>query len=281
MRKKPVDFPPSKKQRELFQTQRKRQPAPHNVKRPVDFSKSAVEAAAALPEASQPAAALSRSEMLQLKELVLFRHPKLLVLDKPAGMAVQGSAMSLASLMPTIDSLFPADTTTHKTKTKDDVQTHSATGAADDRQQPRLVHRIDRHTSGCLMIARNSDAARQITNRFHKGLVKKHYLAIVSGALPNHEGEISIPIEERRDGGVRVRGDLLTKGPLAFRFMAKASKPAVTRYRVLSSWTLRGRPMVSLVELEPTWHTLAVPSWATPSTALSTFCQRRYAAISA
>jgi RluA family pseudouridine synthase len=98
-----------------------------------------------------------------------------------------------------------------------------------------LVHRLDKETSGVMMLAKNKDAQRQYSGYFTKGQIKKTYLALVSGAITQDEGTIDAPIGNNR------------KDP---RFMAidfgKRGKKAVTNWRLLADFG-----NAALVAVEP------------------------------
>jgi len=69
----------------------------------------------------------------------------------------------------------------------------------------RLVHRLDRETSGALLVARDAIAARALSTAFERGEVSKEYLALVRGEIDREEGEIDLPIGPARDSRVRYR----------------------------------------------------------------------------
>jgi 23S rRNA pseudouridine1911/1915/1917 synthase len=99
--------------------------------------------------------------------------------------------------------------------------------------RPGLVHRLDRATSGLMVIAKTQRALVTLSKHFRRRLVEKRYLALVRGRLNKTEGIIDAPIG--RDPDHRPRWRVLTNG-----------KPAETRFKVLD----RGED-ATLVELEP------------------------------
>lgn len=90
------------------------------------------------------------------------------------------------------------------------------------------LHRLDRATSGALVIARNSDAARRLASSLAAGDVERRYLALVRG-VPSESGEIDATLRRRKDSDASDR------------------VPALTRYRRL--WVFENR--YSLVEARP------------------------------
>jgi 23S rRNA pseudouridine1911/1915/1917 synthase len=99
--------------------------------------------------------------------------------------------------------------------------------------RPGLVHRLDRDTSGLLVVAKTQAALSRLSQHFHRRLVEKRYLAVVGGVVASEALEIEAPIG--RDEAARP----------AWRVM-ETGKPAQSRLRVLER---RGRR--TLVELEP------------------------------
>ena len=104
------------------------------------------------------------------KSLVLHEDELVLVLNKPAGLAVQGGTKTLHH----IDRLL------------------SAWGEGPER--PRLVHRLDRDTSGVLILGKTPAAAAHLSGAFAKRRAKKTYWALVAGQPKPAEGIIDLPL---------------------------------------------------------------------------------------
>ncbi|HEY5107088.1 MAG TPA: RluA family pseudouridine synthase [Caulobacteraceae bacterium] len=115
-------------------------------------------------------AALSPRDIAFAKSLVLFEDDQVLVLNKPAGLAVQGGTKTSRHL----DGLL------------------GAWGAGMTR--PRLVHRLDRDTSGVIVLGRTPAAAAALAGAFAKRLASKTYWAIVHGVPSPEEGTIDLPL---------------------------------------------------------------------------------------
>ena len=102
-----------------------------------------------------------------------------------------------------------------------------------DLIRPGLVHRLDRATSGLMVIAATPRSLAVLSRHFHRRLVEKRYLALVRGRVLESAGAIQAPIgrdpDSRPQWGVRENG-----------------KPSETRFRVLDR-----SPASTLVELEP------------------------------
>jgi tRNA pseudouridine32 synthase/23S rRNA pseudouridine746 synthase len=112
----------------------------------------------------------SNTDQPDLADRVLFIDGEALVLDKPAGLAVDRPKAGGDSVTARLDEL------------KFGFQ-----------RPPVPVHRLDRDTSGCLLLARNPKAARIFAQGFESGAVEKTYLAVVERALEG-EGVIDMPL---------------------------------------------------------------------------------------
>src|SRR6201999_1294453 len=103
-----------------------------------------------------------------LKEMILFEDAHVMVLNKPAGLAVQGGS----GITRNVDDMLEV--------------MRDAKG-----QKPRLVHRLDRETSGCLLIAKTRFAATALTGSFRHRSARKIYWALVAGVPKPKQGRIS------------------------------------------------------------------------------------------
>ena len=88
------------------------------------------------------------------------------------------------------------------------------------RENLRLVHRLDRETSGVLLVAEDPRTSRALATAFERGAVHKEYLALVAGVMQQDRGVIEVPIGEAAGSHVYVR------------LQAGSGKPALTRWRV-------------------------------------------------
>lgn len=98
-----------------------------------------------------------------------------------------------------------------------------------------LVHRLDKETSGVMMLAKNKDVQRQFSGYFTKGQIKKTYLALVSGAVTQDSGTIDAPIGNNRKDPRLMCVDFSKRG-----------KKAVTNWRLLADFG-----SAALVAVEP------------------------------
>ncbi len=151
----------------------------------------------------------------EAQSLVLYRDKDILVINKPAGLAVQGGSKVSKHL----DGMLPA------------LQ-------FDGKQVPRLVHRLDKDTSGVMLLARHSAAAATLQRAFAQKTIRKTYLALVVGVPQPYEGEIESKLDKlaREEGGLEKMMSVEEDG-----------KRALTRYRTLEHLAKK----IALVELEP------------------------------
>lgn len=121
---------------------------------------------------------------------IVFEDDSLIVVNKPAGMAVhEGKTVAKReSLLGMLESRY-----------------------RDRGIKPRLVHRLDKDTSGLLLVAKNESTAAELERAFESRAVEKTYLCLLAGRLPQDAGTIDFPLPGREGTPVR----------------------ALTRYRVL------------------------------------------------
>ena len=129
---------------------------------------------------------------------VLYEDERVLVVNKPAGIASEPErwAREKASVAGGLVQLA-------RERTEDDAQN------APLEFRPRLLHRLDKDTSGALAVAKDLETERCLRHAFEVGEVHKTYLAIVEGEYPETDGEgelIDLPLESdaRRSGRMRV-----------------------------------------------------------------------------
>ena len=140
----------------------------------------------------------------ELQARVLYRDGAVLIIDKPAGIAVHAGPGGGEDLEALFDAL--------------------RFGLA---RPPALAHRLDRDTSGCLVLGRNPKALRRLARLFSEGRVEKTYWAVVEGAPDRPSGTIDLPLAKisTKKAGWRMVVDKVAD--------KAAGKPAVTTYRTL------------------------------------------------
>jgi 23S rRNA pseudouridine1911/1915/1917 synthase len=142
---------------------------------------------------------------------VLYEDPDVLVVNKPAGLVVHPSPGHWSGTM--VNALLARDT---------------EYGGIAGVQRPGIVHRLDRETSGLIMVAKTDAAQTGLMAQLKARRVKKTYLALVQGSVAAAAGRIEAPIG--RDPRQRTRMAIVPDG-----------RPSVTGYRVrerFRAWTL-------------------------------------------
>src|SRR5580658_1293590 len=157
-----------------------------------------------LPEASEPPPrdGLSSADRAFVKGLVLYEDDEVLALNKPAGLAVQGGTKTTKH----VDRLL------------------SAWGEGLER--PRLVHRLDRDTSGVLILGKSPAAASKLAGAFARRRSEKTYWAIVVGTPKPAEGLIDLPLAKQGFGDREMVAPVSPKDP--------AAEPAQTEFVTIS-----------------------------------------------
>lgn len=155
---------------------------------------------------------------------ILYEDKDILVLDKPAGLA------------------------THPAATNPDERTvvgfllarwPEVKGVGEDPSRPGIVHRLDKETSGVLLIAKTQEAFAFLKRKFMERGVEKTYRALVLGKMPHHKGEVARPI-----GRGKKFGKFTTKRPRG------KVREARTRWNVLGEYRNNGE-LFSLLEVRP------------------------------
>jgi 23S rRNA pseudouridine955/2504/2580 synthase len=153
---------------------------------------------AAAPPGKRPSAAIPQHETRSLRLAVLYRDDDVLAINKPSGLAVQGGT----GLDRHLDGMLEA------------LQFEAA-------ERPRLVHRLDRDTSGVLLLARNVRAAAELTQAFRRKDCRKVYWAVVAGVPKRSSGRIDLALSKLPGrAGERMASD-------------EEGKAAITEYTVL------------------------------------------------
>jgi 23S rRNA pseudouridine955/2504/2580 synthase len=117
---------------------------------------------------------------VSMLDRILYEDKRLLVIDKPTGIAVHGGSGISHGVIELVRHARP------------------------DLKDISLVHRIDRETSGCLVLAKRRSALRELHERFRKGQVEKNYLALVVGDWQFGDQLIDVPLlVQNRKGGER------------------------------------------------------------------------------
>jgi 23S rRNA pseudouridine955/2504/2580 synthase len=168
------------------------------------------EATTKKPRAVMP---LTEEQLAQAEAMLIERTESALVLNKPPGLATQGG-----------------------TKTHSHVDGLLDAYAGEDEPRPRLVHRLDKDTSGVLLVARTPGSAAFFSKRFSGRSAKKVYWALVVGVPDVAEGMIDAAIAKQPGtGGEKMHVD------------EENGQPARTKYRIVE----RAGNRAAWLELEP------------------------------
>lgn len=146
---------------------------------------------------------LSADDVTFVQRLVIYKDADILALNKPPGLAVQGGSSTTEHLDRLLDGL-----------------------AFDAPERPRLVHRLDKDTSGVLLLARSRAVAAKLGRNLKHRSARKLYWALVIGVPRIGMGEIKLPLVKKGGHGGDER--VHPAGP-----EDDDARPAMTRYAVL------------------------------------------------
>ncbi len=156
----------------------------------------------ALTVAPVASAAVVDSQLLaQLRQAIVFENNELLIIDKPSGLAVHGGSGIRCGLIEMLQQARPALTFL------------------------ALAHRLDRDTSGCLMLAKTPQILRELHALLRQGEVKKRYQALTLGQWPPGVSEVSLPLRRNQ----LQSGERMVK-------VDESGKASITRFRPLEHW---------------------------------------------
>ena len=156
---------------------------------------------------------LTEDEAAFVQEMVLAKGRDWFMLNKPPGLATQGGTKTVQHLDRLLDGL-----------------------ADDEGQRPKLVHRLDKDTSGVLLVARSARAAGHFSKAFSGRTARKVYWALITGVPSAEEGLIDAPLAKQPGtGGEKMHVD------------EENGLPARTRYRLID----RAGNRAAWVELQP------------------------------
>ncbi len=154
----------------------------------------------------------SARDKKMLKDSILFEDKDVLVINKPPGLAVQGGTGLSRHLDGFLAAIYSAE------------------------ERPKLVHRLDRETSGVLVLAKSDVAAAKLSEAFRRHDTRKYYWALTHGVPKPKQGKVQLALLKGTDGKVVVDEE--------------EGKPATTLYQVVESamkvafvalWPLTGR----------------------------------------
>ena len=158
---------------------------------------------------------VSPAQIQLIKDNIIYSDADLIVINKPAGLAVQGGSkikISIDDIMPKI--LESSETWSEGTPTH------------------KLVHRLDKETSGILLIALNNYTAQELAHAFKSHLVEKKYFAILTGHIKVNNGQISSIIN--KDNNKIIEEDNAITN---YKVLAKKSKASFIEFKPITGKT--------------------------------------------
>lgn len=164
---------------------------------------------------------------------VVYEDSDLMVIDKPAGMLVHPTRGEKSGTLANALAYYLNRAAIMKGSNSSTAETDGDIVKSQPLIRPGLVHRLDRATSGLMVIAKQQRALSILTRHFNRRLVEKRYLALVHGLIKEDELTISAPIGRYPEA--HPKWNVLPGG-----------KPAETHLRVIER-----RGGASLLELEP------------------------------
>lgn len=168
---------------------------------------------------------------------ILYEDENVIVVNKPAGLTVHPSSHEpTGTLTDYLLEKYP------EIKGVGDP----LTGQGQEILRPGLVHRLDKDTSGVLIVARNQKSFEFLKNQFQERRVSKQYIALVAGRVVKEEGTIDLPIARYRKMPTRqvaVRNIKQARGKI---------REAVTKYKVLRHLVIEGKPFTLVVAFPET-----------------------------
>jgi 23S rRNA pseudouridine955/2504/2580 synthase len=160
---------------------------------------------------TQPGPSPKLNKVATLENHIIFEDSHILVMNKPSGIAVHGGSGLSFGMIEGLRALRP------------------------DAPFMELVHRLDRDTSGCILVAKKRSALRHMHEQLRNGKMDKRYQALVSGEWPATRFKVKAPLYKNTlQSGERMV------------VVSDQGKPSETRYRILKSYQ-----QATLVEASP------------------------------
>ncbi|XP_004363420.1 pseudouridine synthase [Capsaspora owczarzaki ATCC 30864] len=190
---------------------------------------------------------ITDAERDRIRQCVLHKDQHIIVINKPAGLSVMADgfeALDLSRLLPALQFEAPC--------------------------LPHIVHRLDKNTTGALLLARNPRVARILSRAFQKQRIGKTYTAIVAGAPPFDSGIINCPLEvisattARKvgvtPGTVLCRHDLVYANETSYLRTRRDALSAITHFSVVGRSSRGPAALIEFVPMSGRKHQLRVHS---------------------
>lgn len=172
-----------------------------------------------LPAETEPVAP-GRDLEQKLREAVIYEDDSLIVLDKPSGLAVHGGSGVSLGLVEALRAIRP------------------------EERFLELAHRLDRDTSGCVMIAKRRRKLLELHEQLRTGSLHKEYRTLVMGNWPARRREVDVPLIKN----VLKSGERMVRA-------GQDGKPSLTRYEVAGRGDFQGQPVTLMRAMPVTGRT--------------------------
>jgi len=151
---------------------------------------------------------MSEAQKISNEVKIIYEDDDILAINKPAGLVVHGSDNSLVSWLL---NKYP-----------------EIKNVGEDPERPGIVHRLDKDTSGILLVAKNQKAFEYLKEQFQNRKIKKKYLALIEGVIKSEQGIIDLPIgKSKKDFRKRAStGKIVGK-----------IREAITEYKVIKRFS--------------------------------------------
>ncbi len=168
---------------------------------------------------------------------VIFENDDFLVLDKPSGLQVHPARIAKKNVRKGSDGEVIKNAPTLTDWLLEHYPEVKNVGE-DPAMRPGIVHRLDKETSGIMIVPKNQKTFEELKLLFQEHKIQKTYIAVVAGVLNKKEGTIDAPIG--------IKNGTLKRSVFATRML----KPAITKYKVLKEFKKDGNTY-SLLEVAP------------------------------
>lgn len=157
---------------------------------------------------------ISDADIVMIKKAVIYEDKDILVINKPAGLAVQGGSGLNDRHVDSLTEVF----------------------SGENKEKPKLVHRLDKDTSGILLLAKNRKMADFLTKSFRSKMVRKIYWALVAGVPEKEIGTIRFSLNKiKLSSGFEKMAPILSHEEINY----PHAKRAVTDYVVIEKVSQR------------------------------------------
>lgn len=170
---------------------------------------------------------------------VIYADSDVIAVNKPAGMLVHSAHAVKKDVAPVLTNILLK-------------QYPEIRGVGEDPIRPGIVHRLDKDTSGILLVARNQSAFAYLKTLFGTRQIKKTYLALVAGIPKQRNGTIALPISRNPHSPTKRSAGIISGRPVKTH---GTSREAITEYHVLETFPkaeiTKYRRDFSLLEAKP------------------------------